>query len=305
MADDDSIENLFACQAESDADSAPQIISRQDAIALGFNTFYTGKPCKQGHIAERRIKGGKCIVCCNERHKIWSKLNKEKISENHKAWVKANPEKVNALHKKWREVNKEYVNSQNKAWVKSNPEKVKTAAKRWRQANPEKVKVAVKRWQQTNPEKVNAATKKWQQANPEKIKNYFNERYSEDFLFNLISIVRNRLHKALQNVGKKSQRTMAYIGCTPNELADYLELQFKKEMTWANIGTVWEIDHIVAFCTVDCADDEELKRVAHYTNLQPLFVEEHKKKTVEDVKKKFKHKIDPNYSCLIELDLLE
>src|SRR5208283_1306449 len=67
MADDDSIESLFACQAENDgdsnADSAPQIISRQDAIALGFMTYFTGKPCKHGHVAERYVSCKRCVCC--------------------------------------------------------------------------------------------------------------------------------------------------------------------------------------------------------------------------------------------------
>src|SRR5208283_3555102 len=77
MADDDSIESLFACQAESDADSAPRIISRKDAIALGFITYFTGKPCKHGHVAERRVDNRKCVCCRDEYNKSYRADHKE------------------------------------------------------------------------------------------------------------------------------------------------------------------------------------------------------------------------------------
>lgn len=38
------------------------IISRAEAIAQGLNKFFTGKPCKRGHISEYYVSGG-CIEC--------------------------------------------------------------------------------------------------------------------------------------------------------------------------------------------------------------------------------------------------
>jgi len=41
----------------------PTVISREDAYTKGLNRFYTGKPCKQGHIAQRYVSGGACVEC--------------------------------------------------------------------------------------------------------------------------------------------------------------------------------------------------------------------------------------------------
>ena len=54
------------------------IISRAEARALGLKRFFTGKPCKRGHIAEHYVRGGTCRECAfaNAR-KQWA-ANKSK-----------------------------------------------------------------------------------------------------------------------------------------------------------------------------------------------------------------------------------
>jgi hypothetical protein len=42
-----------------------RIISRKDAKFAGFSRFFTGKPCKLGHIAERSVSNGMCVACRN------------------------------------------------------------------------------------------------------------------------------------------------------------------------------------------------------------------------------------------------
>lgn len=39
---------------------------RQKALQLGQKTFFTGIPCKNGHIAERNTKRYKCVQCKRE-----------------------------------------------------------------------------------------------------------------------------------------------------------------------------------------------------------------------------------------------
>jgi hypothetical protein len=39
----------------------PEIVSRKDAVSLRLIRYFTGKPCKHGHVAERRTDTGSCI----------------------------------------------------------------------------------------------------------------------------------------------------------------------------------------------------------------------------------------------------
>jgi hypothetical protein len=41
----------------------PHIISRAEAKALGLKRFFTGKPCKYGHVVERRVGNYACVEC--------------------------------------------------------------------------------------------------------------------------------------------------------------------------------------------------------------------------------------------------
>jgi hypothetical protein len=39
------------------------ILTRQEALAIGYVHYYTGKPCKHGHDSERYTKSRTCIEC--------------------------------------------------------------------------------------------------------------------------------------------------------------------------------------------------------------------------------------------------
>jgi hypothetical protein len=40
-----------------------QVISRRDAADNGYTFFYSGKPCKHGHVAPRYVTTGGCKAC--------------------------------------------------------------------------------------------------------------------------------------------------------------------------------------------------------------------------------------------------
>ncbi len=43
----------------------PTIITRADAAANGKKRYFTGVPCKKGHVAERYVKNTACVGCLN------------------------------------------------------------------------------------------------------------------------------------------------------------------------------------------------------------------------------------------------
>jgi hypothetical protein len=59
----------------------------------------------------------------------------------------------------------------------------------------------------------------------------------------------------------------------------YLEKQFAPGMTWENYGIDgWHIDHIIPLSSAK-GDLDQLKKLCHYTNLQPLWAEDNLKKS--------------------------
>lgn len=41
---------------------APEIVTRAEALRRGWSTYFSGKPCRRGHIAIKRVSGG-CADC--------------------------------------------------------------------------------------------------------------------------------------------------------------------------------------------------------------------------------------------------
>jgi hypothetical protein len=102
------------------------------------------------------------------------------------------------------------------------------------------------------------------------------QRYREDLVFAVATRARARLAKAIQRTGyAKNSKTHELIGCSYKELAAHLEAQFVDDMGWHNRAD-WHIDHIVPVASAKT--EEELLNLFHFTNLQPLWADENRRK---------------------------
>jgi hypothetical protein len=45
-----------------------QVMSVREARGRGLKFYYTGKPCKKGHIAQRRVNGRICSICAADSY---------------------------------------------------------------------------------------------------------------------------------------------------------------------------------------------------------------------------------------------
>ena len=76
----------------------------------------------------------------------------------------------------------------------------------------------------------------------------------------------------------KNNKTFEMIGCTPEELKTYLENLFSEGMTWENYGYYgWHVDHKIPLDSGKTED--EIIKLCHYTNLQPMWWNENLKKS--------------------------
>ena len=96
---------------------APDIIGRDEARALGLKRYFTGKPCKHGHVAER-YAGGPCVECIREQRREWRAANLEKARETERERARkhraADPERVRENWRRWRAVNKDKINQRDR-----------------------------------------------------------------------------------------------------------------------------------------------------------------------------------------------
>ena len=88
--------------------------------------------------------------------------------------------------------------------------------------------------------------------------------------------LRNRLSVGVLR-GIPSRKFEDLTGCTPVEIQKHIEQKFKPGMSWENYGE-WEIDHIRPCASFNLSDPEQQKQCFHYTNLQPLWARENRKK---------------------------
>jgi 5-methylcytosine-specific restriction endonuclease McrA len=95
-------------------------ISWVNAKNQGLPRYFTGRPCKQGHIAERRVSGRHCIVCADNASRLWAKEN---------------PGRVKEIVKKWNVLNRKEEAARAREWRKNNPETYKKAVLNWRNKN--------------------------------------------------------------------------------------------------------------------------------------------------------------------------
>jgi hypothetical protein len=140
-----------------------EIVTKQQAKDRGLKRYFTGVPCKRGHICERYIQGGACIECmmlANIKNK-WYENNIERAKENMHRWANANSERKKELANRWYKNNMEQAKKLASNWRKANPEKHKVYVQRWRKANPEKHKVYVQRWRKVNEKDRQQATPSW------------------------------------------------------------------------------------------------------------------------------------------------
>lgn len=107
------------------------------------------------------------------------------------------------------------------------------------------------------------------------------------------SNLRSRLRDILRKQGAvKSDRTMNLIGCSIEYLMNYLESKFynkklsdgqEMSMTRELMSTpIIELDHVIPLWKFDLTIPEEQKLAFHYTNLQPMWSQDHNIKSGKD-----------------------
>lgn len=112
------------------------IISRDKAKNLGMTAYFTGIPCKRGHIAERNTSNASCRGCRKLeyvkntdkeklRSKQWREKNKDRVIKVEKAYRTDNPNRSRLSKSGWYLKNKESQREKKIIWMKKNPDKVR------------------------------------------------------------------------------------------------------------------------------------------------------------------------------------
>lgn len=236
-----------------------KIISRKEAVAKNLEFYFTGKPCKHGHISKRSTK----LRDCSECRKSW---NKRPLTEDKK-------ERKRKLSKEYREKNKEKVAESKRIYEKNNKERINESAAKWRGKNKDAIIKKRREWYIKNKEARREYARKWAAQNKDRILEYARTQRRRPKV-KAIEFMRKCVHRSLCQGDK---RTSDILGYTREDLVKHIEAQFSKGMTWENYGE-WHIDHIVPISALIEQGVKEPSKINCLSNLRPLWAKENLEK---------------------------
>ena len=170
------------------------------------------------------------------------------------------------------------------------PSKNQERGKTYRDNNKESRKISTKHYRDKNKEKLNEANKLYREINKDQLKQRRDSKRNErneyekikketNPLYRLTCNTRSLLLKSFKNKNlMKSLKSEDILGCSFEKFKEYIESLWEPWMTWENKGNpkdgilelnkTWDIDHIIPLATA--ITEEDVIRLNHYTNLQPL-----------------------------------
>ena len=215
------------------------------------------------------------------RRKMRKKAYYYNNRDKRKAYNERNKDRIKIRSKVYNEKNKEKIKEQKKAYRERNKDKFIEYKKDWRKSNRERLLVKGKTYYETNKEIIKIKNKNYRsrQEVKQKRNDALRLRRKNDIQYRLNFMLRKRLTTAIKN-NQKSGSAVKDLGCTIEELKQYLESKFSPGMTWDNHGlNGWHIDHIKPLVSFDLTDRKQLLEACHYTNLQPLWAKDNLSKS--------------------------
>lgn len=271
-------------------------ISRKEALRQGLQWYFTGKPCKHGHVDLRYSTTFQCLTCkrawSHENNSVKSSLTHQyrpgfelscsccnkKIIRNggSHGFEGAKACKINDSYGviSCSKACSDQMDRQRNGDARNRRSKLRYAndpvfrAKRLEKSRKERQNPQYKARQA-------AYYKDWASENKAELNKYklswFNQKLTSDPTFKILAALRHRFYMVLtERQQTKTESVSDLLGCSIEEARDHLESQFKEGMSWQNHGE-WHIDHIRP-----CASFEDPADSAcwNYSNLQPLWASE-------------------------------
>ncbi len=258
--------------AVNDNEQLPR--TRAEAIEAGAKRFFTGGPCKHGHIAPRLVSNRRCAECSRLARIKWGVENEEHVTEYRKKYYAENSDEILANWSTWYEKNRDEQLKKKTNRYQANRDANLEYAARYRAENPDKTKAASAKWREENPDKQKEGWARWYAENGK-------ERESKRR-----STPRGRIDDAISagiyhsiRSAKAGRRWEILVGYTLDDLLSHLGKLFLAGMTWENYGQ-WHIDHKIPKSVFNYSSPNHIdfKRCWALENLQPLWAEDNIRK---------------------------
>lgn len=139
-----------------------KIISRKQARQHKLPRYFTGRPCKNGHIAVREVNSKKCVICRREYGKRYRREHLEYFRDWDRKRGKTESRRAQARASYARHAEVRRLRS--RIWREEHPGKNVEYSRAWRAKDPERARVGVRKalakWRPKNKHKKAAETRK-------------------------------------------------------------------------------------------------------------------------------------------------
>lgn len=178
----------------------------------------------------------------------------------------------------YRNSNKDKIKQSQKTHYLNNKESINLKNRQKRAKNLEKYRLDERLSYLKNPKIKQVSAKKWRGKNRVIINRINQELKLKNPLYKLSCNLRSRLNLILKSKKwNKTNKLKDILGCNQEIFIKHIESKFQSGMTWENHGKfTWHIDRVIPLSSAK--NPEELYKLNHYTNLQPLWAKQNLRK---------------------------
>lgn len=98
-------------------------INRREARELGLKRYFSGAPCKHGHVSERLISNGRCLECDRNSKRDFLSTNRETVQNRKREAYWRDPDSHRKKARVYRASNLDTVRERDRARRMADPEK--------------------------------------------------------------------------------------------------------------------------------------------------------------------------------------
>ena len=244
-----------------------------DSFTLRSNGNYTSqcRKCRSDYSTQKFKERYKNDPKVREKRKkqvySYRSKNKDKVREWSSKWSKNNRDKINKHSREYYTKNKEYFKKKSH----------KTYRKRW--DNDEEYRNKINKQTRKRHKRLYHTDEVYRRKCIDYQVKRHKKRYESDELYKFKTVIRKIVGGAFHRMGyTKKSKSKDILGAEWVVVREHLESKFQEGMTWENRGLYgWHIDHIIPLS--EAKNEEDVVRLSHYTNLQPLWAKDNMNKS--------------------------
>lgn len=235
------------------------IVSRAKAKEVGLKSYFTGKPCKAGHVSQRSVCSSNCLECLYHYRRMPSVAEKAKARAKRMSQDPNSREQMaryaRAYHQRNRDVLLAKMKERNAAYYAANKDRIKDQVRAYQAENSDARREYKAKW-----------IRQSRKNNPDHAAIYAMRK--------LISRVCERIKVGRRELGG----TVKALGYTSAEFKLHIERQFLRGMSWKN-RSEWHIDHIIPLSAFDLTSEESRRAANSLANLRPMWAKDNMSKS--------------------------